>query len=55
MIAVGDSRLSLFRRLRLASGEPNFEDKNDNELVNPGETLWKWRKVGDFVKETYSK
>lgn len=24
---------------------------NNNELVNPGETLWKWKRVEDYVRE----
>lgn len=25
--------------------------KNDNELVNPGQSIWKWRLVEDIVRE----
>ena len=25
---------------------------NDNDLVNPGQQLWKWRTVEDLAKET---
>lgn len=33
------------------SGLMDFSTKNDNELVNPGESLWKWKTVKDEVKE----
>lgn len=29
----------------------DFSTKNDNELVNPGESFWKWKTVTDAVKE----
>ncbi|KAG8940689.1 hypothetical protein FRC03_005178, partial [Tulasnella sp. 419] len=25
---------------------------NDNELINPGEKYWKWKKIADYVEET---
>ena len=25
--------------------------KNDDELVNPGQAIWKWKTVEDFVRE----
>ncbi|KZT64191.1 NAD(P)-binding protein [Daedalea quercina L-15889] len=29
----------------------DFSSKNDNELVNPGESIWKWKTVEDLVRE----
>ncbi|KAK6347840.1 hypothetical protein TWF718_005661 [Orbilia javanica] len=38
-------------RFLMAEGKINNE-KNDNELVNPGENLWKWRTMKDYARET---
>nr|VWO94935.1 Nucleoside-diphosphate-sugar epimerase [Ganoderma boninense] len=31
-------------------GKLDLEAANDNELVNPGGTMWKWRSVEDYVR-----
>jgi hypothetical protein len=41
-------------QLAMAEGI-DFSGKNDNELVNPGESRWKWKTVADYVKETDGK
>ena len=43
--------------LRFLMGEGNIEHQqralgNDNEIVNPGQTLWKWRTMKDLAEET---
>lgn len=38
-------------RIRLASGEGDFSRDNHNELINPGESYWKWIKVASWVEE----
>ncbi|KAG8899955.1 hypothetical protein FRB99_006348 [Tulasnella sp. 403] len=35
----------------LGTGGGDFSVQNDNELVNPGESLWKWTTLAEFVKE----
>ncbi len=39
-------------RLVVASGKVDYGVLNDNELVNPSQSLWKWKTVKDHVKET---
>ncbi|KAF3916372.1 hypothetical protein ABW21_db0206144 [Orbilia brochopaga] len=36
-----------YLRFLMAEGKIDNKDRNDNELVNPGETLWRWKKVKD--------
>jgi len=31
---------------------PDYSKGSSDELVNPGESLWKWTKLSEFVKET---
>jgi hypothetical protein len=43
--------------LRFLMGEGKIEHTrealgNDNELVNPNETLWKWKTMEDYARET---
>ena len=38
-------------RLRFATGEADFSQRNDNEVVNPGQKYWKWKTVEDYAKE----
>lgn len=45
------------RYLRFLMGEGNINHTaeglgNDNDIVNPGETIWKWKKMVDYAKET---
>jgi len=37
-------------RIAIAQGLLDFS-KNENELVNPRETIWKWKTLNDFVRE----
>ena len=39
-------------RCRVLIGENKMDfSKNDNELVNPGQSIWKWKTVEDLVRE----
>lgn len=29
----------------------DFKEKNDNELLNPGESKWKWKTIEEYAKE----
>jgi hypothetical protein len=33
-------------------GNLDFSEHNHNELVNPGESKWKWKTIEDYAKET---
>jgi hypothetical protein len=33
------------------TGNLDFSKRNDNELVNPGETKWKWKSIEDYAQE----
>ncbi|KZT68006.1 NAD(P)-binding protein [Daedalea quercina L-15889] len=37
-------------KVLIAEGKMDFT-KNDNELINPGESIWKWKTVEDIVRE----
>ena len=37
-------------RVLIGEGALDFSVENDNELVNPGESLWKWRTVEDELR-----
>ena len=41
-------------RVAIAEGQLDMAD-NDNELVNPGQTLWKWKTTEDVLREMGSK
>ena len=37
---------------RVLIGESKMDfSKNDDELVNPGQSIWKWKTVEDLVRE----
>ncbi|KZT64190.1 hypothetical protein DAEQUDRAFT_741441 [Daedalea quercina L-15889] len=38
-------------KVLIAEGKLDFSSKNDNELVNPGESIWKWKTAEDLVRE----
>ncbi|KAI0628748.1 hypothetical protein C8Q77DRAFT_1161782 [Trametes polyzona] len=38
-------------RVVVGQGRADFSSANSNELINPGETLWKWRTIEDHVRE----
>ncbi|KZS91069.1 NAD(P)-binding protein, partial [Sistotremastrum niveocremeum HHB9708] len=42
----------VLKQILLAAGEGwlNYSKVNSNELVNPGESLWKWKTVEEFVE-----
>ena len=29
-----------------------YNEQNENELVNPGESLWKWKTINEFAEGT---
>ena len=33
------------------TGNLDFSKRNDNELVNPGESKWKWKSIEDYAQE----
>ena len=35
----------------MGEGRLDFSKDNLNELVNPGESLWKWKTVEDQIRE----
>ena len=37
-------------RVAIAEGQLDMAE-NDNELVNPGQTLWKWKTTEDVLRE----
>lgn len=37
-------------RILIGEGKMNWE-KNDNDLVNPGQKNWKWKTMQDYIKE----
>ncbi|EWC44725.1 hypothetical protein DRE_06503 [Drechslerella stenobrocha 248] len=39
-----------YLRFLMHEGKIDNKDRNDNELVNPGERLWKWKTVKDQVE-----
>ncbi|KAF3910370.1 hypothetical protein ABW20_dc0100751 [Dactylellina cionopaga] len=41
-----------YLRFLMAEGKIDNKSQNDNELVNPGETLWRWKKMSDHAQET---
>ncbi|KAI0689356.1 hypothetical protein C8T65DRAFT_711807 [Cerioporus squamosus] len=39
-----------FVRVLIGEGKVDWSDSNSNELVNPGQGLWKWKNVEDFLR-----
>ncbi|KIO31693.1 hypothetical protein M407DRAFT_218886 [Tulasnella calospora MUT 4182] len=46
-----DDRLSA-GRYAFATGAADYSENNFNELVNPGESLWKWDTIEEYVHRT---
>ncbi|KAG9004674.1 hypothetical protein FRB94_002516 [Tulasnella sp. JGI-2019a] len=42
-------------RVIIGSGLMDYTKENNNELVNPGELVWKWKKVEQYAKEVKGK
>ncbi|KZS90940.1 NAD(P)-binding protein [Sistotremastrum niveocremeum HHB9708] len=40
-------------RYLIGSGKMNYEDDNHNELVNPGQSVWKWKTVEEVIIEQH--
>lgn len=38
-------------RMSAKGGNIDFSERNDNELVNPGESKWKWKTIEEYAKE----
>jgi len=38
-------------RLLFGEGKMDWAAENNNELINPGESLWKWKTVDEFLAE----
>ncbi|KAK6341639.1 hypothetical protein TWF696_008708 [Orbilia brochopaga] len=49
-IATPDLDPASYLRFLMAEGKIDNRDGNDNELVNPGEELWKWKTVEDQIE-----
>nr|VWO94474.1 Nucleoside-diphosphate-sugar epimerase [Ganoderma boninense] len=43
-----------FVRVAMGEGKLDLEEANDNELVNPGGTMWKWRSVEDYIRGQFA-
>ncbi len=39
----------------MGEGRLDFSEDNANELVNPSQSVWKWKTMAQFVAETYAK
>ena len=35
----------------ISEGHADFSKDNLNELINPGETLWKWKTLEDYFRK----
>ncbi|TFK86749.1 NAD(P)-binding protein [Polyporus arcularius HHB13444] len=47
-----DSRYRILDYVRVANAEGQCDmSENDNELVNPGQSLWKWKTVDDQLRD----
>ncbi|CCM05455.1 uncharacterized protein FIBRA_07675 [Fibroporia radiculosa] len=38
-------------KIVIAEGKQDFSKENSDELVNPGQKVWKWKTVEDYVRE----
>ena len=38
----------------MGEGKMDFGETNDNELVNPGGSLWTWKSVEDYVRGQFA-
>jgi len=38
-------------RMAASGGNLDFSEKNDNELVNPKESRWKWKTIEEYARE----
>lgn len=43
---------ALYLRFLMGMGKINFGKKNGNDLVNAGESEWKWKTVKNYAEET---
>ncbi|KAF3927629.1 hypothetical protein AA313_de0209766 [Arthrobotrys entomopaga] len=41
-----------YLRFLMAEGKIDNKDGNDNEVVNPGQKFWEWKKMKDYAEET---
>ena len=39
-------------RVIVGEGKADFSAQNDDELVNPGQKLWKWKTVEDQLRSS---
>ncbi|ETN37018.1 uncharacterized protein HMPREF1541_08006 [Cyphellophora europaea CBS 101466] len=57
-IEEGTADPSKYLRFLMGEGRINHTQEglgNDNEIVNPGQTLWKWKTMMDYAQETKGK
>lgn len=38
----------------MAEGLMDQSKDNDNDLINPGETLWRWKTLDEFIEQNVS-
>lgn len=50
-VRTGVSDLHRHIKIVVGEGKADFSHSNHNELVNPGEKWWKWKRVEDHVRE----
>lgn len=47
-----DTTLTMICRFVMSSGQVDFTKDNHDELINPGQSLWTWKTIADYAKET---
>ncbi|EED84086.1 predicted protein [Postia placenta Mad-698-R] len=50
-VRTGVSDLHKHIKIVVGEGKVDFSHSNHNELVNPGEKWWKWKRVEDYARE----
>ncbi|KZT38741.1 NAD(P)-binding protein [Sistotremastrum suecicum HHB10207 ss-3] len=44
----------MYFRYAMGKGWMDYSNHNERELVNPGQSLWKWKTMEDYLKEAYA-
>ena len=45
------NELRQYASVLIGEGKLDFSTRNHNELINPGQTLWKWKTLEDEIRE----
>ncbi|KAI0333182.1 NAD-P-binding protein [Cubamyces sp. BRFM 1775] len=53
-VAGAGADMALYVRVAAGEGWMDYSKENANELINPGQSLWKWKTVDDELKEMAS-